>query len=195
MIRLLFAWALVPAMMACTSYRGSARPVAPSELATEPGWILIRDVPYVAQVGESECGAASVAMVVSYWTGAAPASVVAAFQPVPASGLSAARLRDYARARGLASFVIAGTFKDLERELAAGRPVLVGLSKPMARKKVLDHYEVVVGLHRARRLVITLDPSEGWQQNTMEGFAREWQLAKFVTVVVSARAQPRSPPL
>lgn len=172
---------------ACTSYQGTARPVTPAALAAEPGWLLVRDVPYVAQRGESECGAAAIAMVVAYWTGTAPEAIVAAFRPVPARGLAAVRLRDYARKRGLASYVIQGTFEDLERELKAGRPVLVGLTKPMSRKKVLDHYEVVVGLHRERRLVVTLDPSEGWQQNVFEGFASEWKGAHFTTVVVSAK--------
>jgi ABC-type bacteriocin/lantibiotic exporter with double-glycine peptidase domain len=183
----LFLLALLSVLVGCSGYRGTARPVAPSKLAAEPGWILVRDVPFVAQQGETECGAASLAMVIAYWTGTAPDAVVAAFRPVGERGLSAARLRDHARSRGLAAFVIAGTFADIERELAAGRPVLVGLTKPMARKKVLDHYEVVVGVHRERKLVVTLDPSEGWQQNTIDGFTREWQTAKFVTVVVSAR--------
>src|SRR5688572_21154020 len=169
---------------ACSSYRGTARPVSPTTLAAEPGWLIVRDVPYIAQKGESECGAAAIAMVVSYWTKSTPASIVAAFQPVPKRGLAATRLRDYARTRGLASFVIQGTFEDLQRELEAGRPVLVGLTKPMSDKNVLDHYEVVVGLHRERRLVVTLDPSEGWQQNAFDGFSNEWKAAHFTAIVV-----------
>ena len=184
-MRLLFVVALAAA--ACTSYRGTARPTTPAKLAAEPGWILLRDVPYVAQRGESECGAAAIAMIVAYWTKRTPESIVAAFRPVPERGLAAVRLRDYARAQGLASFVIAGTLDDLQRELEAGRPVIVGLTKPMSKDKVIDHYEVVVGLHRGRRLVVTLDPSEGWQQNAIDGFASEWKGARFTTVVVSAR--------
>jgi ABC-type bacteriocin/lantibiotic exporter with double-glycine peptidase domain len=175
------------AVAACSSYRGTARPVAPSRIAAEPGWVLVRDVPYVAQQGETECGAAAIAMVVSYWTKSEPTSIVATFRPVPERGLAAARLRDYARTKGLASFVIKGTFEDLQHELQAGRPVLVGLSKPYGRKEVLDHYEVVVGIHPERRLVVVLDPSEGWQQDNVEGFAREWQKADFTTVIVSAK--------
>ena len=183
MLRLL----LVAFVASCASYRGTARPVSPATLAAEPGWILVRDVPYIEQEGESECGAAAIAMVVSYWTKSTPASIVAAFRPVPNRGLAAVRLRDYARKRGLASFVIQGTFEDLRRELEAGRPVLVGLTKPVADKKVLDHYEVVVGIHRDRRLVVTLDPSEGWQQNAFDGFTNEWKGAHFTTIVVAAK--------
>lgn len=85
--------------------------------------------------------------------------------------------------------MIEGTLQDLKRELAAGRPVLVGVSKPQRKDRVLNHFEVVVGLHRDRRLIVTLDPSEGWRQNTVEGFYREWKLAGFVALVVSARPQ------
>jgi ABC-type bacteriocin/lantibiotic exporter with double-glycine peptidase domain/predicted small secreted protein len=181
------------ALAACSTYRGTARDVSPAKLASEPGWILVRDVPYVAQELETECGAAALSMVVSYWTGLVPRSIVAHFRPVPERGIAAGRLRDYARERGLAAFVIEGTFEDLKRELAAGRPVLVGLSKPQRKDRVLDHYEVVVGLHRDRRLVVTLDPSEGWRQNTVEGFYREWKLAGFVAIVVSARDLDHDP--
>jgi hypothetical protein len=31
-----------------------------------------------------------------------------------------------------------------------------------------------------------LDPSAGWQQDDVDGFAREWQKADFTTVIVSA---------
>jgi hypothetical protein len=126
---------------------------------------------------------------VAYWTGKQPDAIVAHFRPVSERGLAAGRLRDYARAQGLASFLIEGKVEDLARELKAGRPVLVGLSKPQSRDRVLDHYEVVVGLHGDRQLVVTLDPTGGWRQNTIQGFFREWKLAGFVTLIVSAHPQ------
>jgi ABC-type bacteriocin/lantibiotic exporter with double-glycine peptidase domain len=180
-------WLLAVVVTACTSYRGTAHDVAPARLAQEPGWILVRDVPYLAQQAEADCGAAAIGMVVAYWTGKPPQAIAAVFRPVSARGLPAGRLRDYAREQGLASFLIEGKFEDLTHELEAGRPVLVGLSKPQSKDRVLDHYEVVVGLHRTRRLIVTLDPSAGWRENTVEGFFREWKLAGFVTLIVSAR--------
>jgi ABC-type bacteriocin/lantibiotic exporter with double-glycine peptidase domain len=184
------------ALAACSTYRGTARDVSQAKLASEPGWVLVRDVPYVAQQGETECGAAAISMVVSYWTGTQPSSIVAQFRPVSARGIAAGRLRDYARKQGLASFLIEGKVEDLVREVKAGRPVLVGLSKPQSRSRVLDHYEVVVGLNGDRQRIVTLDPSAGWRENTIEGFVREWKLAGFVTLIVSARpaaAASRSP--
>jgi len=173
---------------ACSTYRGSAHSVEPASVTAEPGWLLVKDVPYVAQQGETECGAAAIGMVVAYWTGKEPASIVSAFRPVPERGIAAGRLRDYARDQGLAAFVIEGKLDDLAHELAAGRPVIVGLTKLQTKNRALDHYEVVIGLHRERKLILTLDPSGGWRQNTLDGFVREWQLAKFVTLVASSRA-------
>lgn len=175
------------ALAACSTYRGTARDVSAATIQAEPGWVLVRDVPYVQQQGETECGAAALGMVVSYWTGTKPDAVVTHFRPVSERGIAAGRLRDYARTQGLASYLIEGTVEDLVREIKAGRPVLVGLSKPQSRRRVLDHYEVVVGLHGDRQLVVTLDPEHGWRQNTVQGFMREWKIAGFVTLIVSAR--------
>ena len=83
------------------------------------------------------------------------------------------------------TFLIEGKLEDLSRELRAGRPILVGLSKPQSRSRVLDHYEVVVGLHRDRKRIVTLDPTYGWRENTIEGFFRVWKLAGFVALIVS----------
>jgi len=173
---------------ACSSYRGTAHDTSPAKLAREPGWVLIRDVPYVKQETEFECGAAAISMVVSYWTGVAPRAIVAHFRPVGERGIAAGKLRDYARYQGLTSYLIEGKLDDIARELAAGRPVLVGLTKPHSKDKVLDHYEVVVGLHRDKQKIVTLDPGEGWRESSLEGFAREWKPAGFVTLIVSAKA-------
>jgi ABC-type bacteriocin/lantibiotic exporter with double-glycine peptidase domain len=180
--------AVLALVAACSSYRGTARDTSPAQLASEPGWLLVRNVPYVAQQTEVECGAAAIGMVVSYWTGVDARSVFSHFRPVGDRGIAAGRLRDFAREQGLASYLIEGKPEDLVRELQAGRPVLVGLSKPQSKDRVLDHYEVVVGLHRERKLIVTLDPSEGWRQNTLEGFAREWHVAGYVTLIVSSKA-------
>jgi ABC-type bacteriocin/lantibiotic exporter with double-glycine peptidase domain len=176
-------------LAACSTYRGTAHDTSPTQLAREPGWLLVSDVPYVAQETEVECGAAAIGMVVAYWTGQEPRSAFSHFRPVGERGIAAGRLRDYARERGLASYLIEGKPEDLVRELKAGRPVLVGLSKPQSRKRVLDHYEVVIGLHKDRKLIATLDPAEGWRQNTLEGFFREWHTAGYVTLIVSAKPE------
>ena len=172
---------------ACTSYSGQARDFSPARLSSEPGWLALRGVPFAPQVEEADCGAAAIAMVMAYWTGGEPARIAAALRPAPERGIAAGRLRDLARTRGLAAFIVSGQLADLERELAAGRPIVVGLVKPHGKKKVLTHYEVVVGLHRGKKLIVTLDPAAGWRQNGIEAFLREWAPSKRLALVVSAK--------
>jgi ABC-type bacteriocin/lantibiotic exporter with double-glycine peptidase domain len=171
----------------CSGYIGSARDFSPRALAHEPGWLAVPDVPFVEQRAESDCGAAAIAMVVAYWTSAAPGPLADELRPAPARGLKASVLRDFAQRHGLASFVIEGELADLAHELQNGRPVLVGMLKPQ-RKDWRSHYEVVVALHAQRGIVVTLDPSEGWRQNSVQGFMAEWSAAGKVALVVSARA-------
>jgi hypothetical protein len=177
----------------CSSYAGSARPFAPASLEAEPGWISVRGVPLAQQIEESDCGAAAIAMVISYWTGAAPSRIAAELRPAPERGIRAGRLREIALGHGLAAFLVEGEVADLERELTAGRPVLVGLVKPHRRDR-LSHYEVVVALHRERRVVVTLDPAEGWRQNSLDGFLAEWEPTRQLSLVVSpVRSATRMP--
>lgn len=174
------------ALGACaSSYAGSARSIAPAALE-EPGWLHVRGVTFLRQRAASDCGAAAIGMVVGYWKRMPPDAIAADLRPAPPAGIKAVRLRDTARARDLAAFVIAGEVADLEHELAAGRPVLVGMQKPQ-RRGTLAHYEIVVAYHRERRLVVTLDPAEGLRQNTLDGFLAEWEGAGRLAVIVAAR--------
>ena len=174
------------AAVGCSSYAGSARDFSPGRLRSEPGWIAVRAVPVERQHEEEDCGAAALAMLLSYWTGEPPATIAERLRPAPKGGHTAGHLREEVRGRGLAAYLVQGTMQDLERELRGGRPVLVGLVKPQ-RKGVLTHYEVVVALHLARGLVVTLDPAEGWRENDRDGFLAEWSASHNVTLVVSPR--------
>ena len=84
---------------------------------------------------------------------------------------------------------MSGTFDDLFAEIGHGRPVVVGLAKPMALTggRALAHYEVVVGVSRSKRLILTLDPAMGVRENSFEGFAREWAPTQKVTIVFLPR--------
>ena len=180
--------ALVAAACAvgCSSYTGSARDFSPDRLRREPGWLAVRAVPIERQREEEDCGAAAAAMLLSYWTGEPPAAIAARLRPAPKGGHTAGHLREVVRERGLAAYLVQGTMQDLERELRGGRPVLVGLVKPQRKDLVLTHYELVVGLHLARGLVVTLDPAEGWRENDREGFLAEWSGSHHLALVVSA---------
>jgi ABC-type bacteriocin/lantibiotic exporter with double-glycine peptidase domain len=170
----------------CSSYTGQARDFSPARLSSEPGWLRVRGVPLERQVEEADCGAAAIAMVIAYWTGGAPPAIARALRPAPERGIAAGRMRDLARRSGLAAFIVRGELADLEREIAAGRPVVVGLVKPHG-KRVLTHYEVVVGLHRARKIVVTIDPASGWRENGVDAFLAEWSPSKRLALMVSAK--------
>jgi ABC-type bacteriocin/lantibiotic exporter with double-glycine peptidase domain len=169
-----------------STYVGTARPIAPEELDREPGWIAVRTVPITRQVSQVDCGAAAIAMVVSFWTTEPSAQLAAMLRPVRPPGLEAGRLRDFARQHHLRAYLLSGTVADLERELEAGRPIVVGLYKPQ-QKGSLTHYEVVVGFHRKTGTVVTLDPAEGWRQNNLPNFLEEWKHSSYLTLVVVGR--------
>ena len=173
--------ALALAGPAC--YTGSAHTLPANSVAAmarDPQWQLVTDVPFVAQQTAHDCGPAALAMVLAHFR------VPAAEHPELAGGdVRAGTLRDVARAQGLDSFVVSGTFPDLFAQVERGRPVVVGLAKPMALTggRALAHYEVVIGLNRAKRLILSLDPAAGLRENSFEGFAREWAPTHQVTIV------------
>jgi ABC-type bacteriocin/lantibiotic exporter with double-glycine peptidase domain len=155
-------------------------------MARDPEWQLVPDVPFVPQRTAHDCGPAALAMVLAHFR--VPAAD--AEHPELAGGdVRAGALRDVARAQGLDAFVVSGTFADLFAQVGRGRPVVVGLAKPMALTggRALAHYEVIVGINRAKRLIVSLDPAVGLRENSFEGFAHEWAPTRQVTIVFIPR--------
>jgi len=182
------ALALLLAAPACyTSYAGTARSVSPHQIETDQGWQVVSGVPFVAQKGDRDCGAAALAMVLSRWFGRESVDVVAALAPPGRAGIRVGALRDLARRRGLEAYVISGTLADLTHQISMGRPVVVGLAKPMTGGRAAAHYEVVVGLNRQKRLILSLDPARGLRENTLEGFVREWAPTRRVALIAFPR--------
>jgi ABC-type bacteriocin/lantibiotic exporter with double-glycine peptidase domain len=182
-------WATAALALALSTgcYRGSARTISPAAIHADGGWLLVRGVPFLPQTGDEDCGAAALAMVLRYWNVAtSPAEVAGAHPQSRGRGLRAGELRDFARGRGVDAFVVHGEPGDLRHELERGRPLIVGLAKPYTGR-TLAHYEVLIGLHRDGRRVLTLDPAQGWRENTLEGFAAEWGAARQLLLVVFRR--------
>ncbi|HEX7896677.1 MAG TPA: cysteine peptidase family C39 domain-containing protein, partial [Planctomycetota bacterium] len=103
------------------AYLGSAESFDPAELAREPGWIAVADVPVFLQREREDCGAAALAMALAYWRVPTSAEEVARdCPPVPGQGIKAGTLRDYARRKGLQAFLIRGTLVDVQKELSRG---------------------------------------------------------------------------
>jgi predicted double-glycine peptidase len=175
--------------LSCASYQGTARDADLTAVAKDSGWRRVDGVPFVAQKGTQDCGAAALSGVLRFYEPALgpstdPEQIHARLRSDGKGGLAARDLRDYARGRGFAAFVFAGQFEDLQHELELGRPVIVGLTKPLSSKEGLAHYEVLIGYNAARDKVLTLDPANGPRENAVEGFMAEWELAGHVTLVV-----------
>lgn len=176
-------------LLGCASYQGTARDADLSAVGKDSDWRRIEQVPFVAQKGTKDCGAAALSGVLRYWEPALgktgdSATIDAALQSQGHAGLSARELRDYARENGFSAYVFQGSFEDLEHELELGRPVIVGLAKPVSSKEALAHYEVFIGYNENDEQVLTLDPAHGPRQNDLDGFMQEWKLAGQVTLVV-----------
>lgn len=189
------------AVSGCASYRGSSHEVTAATLTQQPGWVRLDGVELVRQKGISDCGAAALSTVLEYLEPNGDEldrkAIDQTLREKPGEGLSAGQLRDYAKARGFDAFVIKGTLKDLQHEVDAGRPVIVGVHKPLSSGETLAHYEVVVGYHPERGDMLTLDPDRGLRKFDRVGFVKEWGGAGLVTLVVmrkepaaSARAVP-----
>jgi hypothetical protein len=175
----LAAMAIGLAASAC-GYTGRARALTPEVWKTEPGWIAVDHIRLRHQHGEYDCGPTALQMVLDHFCSgpAAPAG----FDPTRRT--TAGELRDRARQLGFNAFVVAGTFDDIKHELALNRPVIVGVAKPVGKNKAIAHYQVVVGIQPKTSRIATLDPDQGWRENTFAGFLEEWTPAKHLLLVM-----------
>jgi ABC-type bacteriocin/lantibiotic exporter with double-glycine peptidase domain len=153
-------------------------------LARESGWEIVESVPDLRQMAREDCGAAALAMVLGHWGYTVTGDEVAAADP-PARerGMTAAALRKFARRKGLEAFLIQGQPSDLDREIGRHRPVLVGVMKRYLFR-YYPHYEVVVGINRQQRRILTLDPAHGLRVNGRDGFTTEWARADQLALIV-----------
>jgi ABC-type bacteriocin/lantibiotic exporter with double-glycine peptidase domain len=181
-----FAIVVASAMFAvsCATYRGTAAPADSTLPRIEPGWVWVSGVPAIEQEGSKDCGAAALAAVLGYWgTRTTADEVDTAVRRPSREGIAAGELTAYARSRGFDAYVFHGATADIEKELAEGRPVIVGVAKPYG-DRWLKHYEVVAGFHPRSQSVLTFDPARGWQKNALPGFLTEWDPVGRILIVV-----------
>lgn len=156
----------------------------PDPVQREAGWVTVPARAH-AQEGPLDCGAAALTTVLGRFDPALDLQEVRRLTGAPdAQGLPAARLRAVARARGLQAFLISGSLDDVQRELEAGRPVLVGVVRGQGRRR-LAHYQVIAGRQRDRDQLLLADPQRGWTVVTRQEFEAEWVPAGRLTLVVS----------
>lgn len=175
--------ALVAATGCRLSYTGGAKAVNAAQL--DSTWLRASSTPVVKQREQKDCGLAALAMVAGAWGQNWKVEELRRDVKMSDKGVKLGALRDVARARGLEAYAIAGTFDDLQRELAKGRPVLVGLQLPFEQRRALHHYEVIVAMHPGDGRVITIDPATGKTlQRTRAVLEKEWKPVGFPTLVV-----------
>jgi ABC-type bacteriocin/lantibiotic exporter with double-glycine peptidase domain len=165
-------------------YSGAAVDATP-EMMAEPGWIKLDGVMPILQRESADCGAAALTMVLHRL--GEPMTLeraLAELEAKPDRSIRAGDLRDLARSHGFSAFLISGEERDLRRQLEKGRPLLVGLVKPTAGREFVAHFEVVIGVHPERRLVLTVDPARGFRQNAMDEFQKEWAPTQHLMLVV-----------
>jgi predicted double-glycine peptidase len=178
---------LIAALVAgCASYQGESTSADPSRIERESGWIALSDFPEVRQSGDDDCGAAALSAVFAYWgRPITPQVIERELGPGKNGGIYARDLGRYAKRHGFSAFAFSGTLADLAHELAASRPVIVGTVKRLSDGRGLAHYEVVLGYHPERRLVLTLDPARGFRETSLRAFDEEWRRSERLTLVVS----------
>jgi predicted double-glycine peptidase len=146
---------------------------------------VMLDVPLVRQPREG-CGAACLTMMVRYWRGGdageGPEAIQRALYDRRQRGIPGSAMRRYLEEAGFAAFVIRGTWEDLRRELAGGRPVVVSVAVRGGRL----HYVVVTGLDEARGVVRVNDPARrhGFTLSR-DKFERQWAGADYWTLAAS----------
>lgn len=152
------------------------------------------DVPFVRQEKEA-CGAASIAMVMQYWSAqqSRPADadsdavrIQRALYSRRAHGIYASDLEAYLKEHGYRTFAFPGEWNDLRQHLEKGRPLIVAL-KPGAAESSL-HYVVVTGLDWGQGLVMINDPAQKkLLKEERPAFEKEWKAAGNWTLLALPR--------
>src|SRR5262249_55661815 len=124
----------------CAGSRVAGKAFEPTRLSRESGWTAAANVPVLRQTRELDCGPGADANLLDCrGSQAEPHAPRLGAGVKPDRGLQAGAIRQPLRARGLLAYLVVGDVGDLQRELAAGRPVLVGLAKPFSDKEALGH--------------------------------------------------------
>ncbi|HEY1462753.1 MAG TPA: C39 family peptidase [Terriglobales bacterium] len=147
--------------------------------ADVPGiWL---DVPFVKQTKDG-CGAATIAMVMQYWSQQAghAADASADFTVIQqqlyspkAHGIFASDMEHYFQQHGFRTFTFRGDWDEVKHHLEKGRPLIAAL-KPSKEDASL-HYLVIAGLNWQDGTVMVNDPAQRkLLKEDRSTFEREW---------------------
>jgi len=131
-------------------------------------------VPFIQQ-RKNGCGAASLAMVMSYWEGPnhTETKVYGDLYDARRKGILLDDMKRYLIERGFHAFTIRGQWSDVETHLAKGRPIIIGLRR---KKGKGIHFAVLAGTQGGS--VWLNDPTRK-KVHRMEraDFRKQWELA------------------
>jgi predicted double-glycine peptidase len=154
------------------------------------------DVPYVKQSPEG-CGAASIAMVMQYWSaaggrtagdGADALHILRVLHSPGGHGVYASAMSHYFEEQGYQTYSFAGDWDLLRQHLTKGRPLIVAL-KPSSMERSL-HYVVVAGMDSQRQILMVNDPAERkLRELDRTTFEKQWEGAQRWTLL----ALPKQP--
>jgi len=174
----------VAAMILCFCLLGLAADV--------PGiWL---DVPFVKQSRDG-CGAASIAMIMQYWSrqpGSSNISVDSSqilhnLYSAKAHGIFAADMERYLQQHGFRTFTFRGDWDEVKHDLEKGRPLIVAL-KPSRGDPSL-HYLVIAGLNWQDGTVLVNDPAQRkLLKEDRATFEREWNATGKWTLLAVPQA-------
>jgi predicted double-glycine peptidase len=141
------------------------------------------DVPFVKQA-EDGCGSAAISMLLQYWKAhgaqvplerADARAIQKQIYSHQARGIYASDMESYLKESGFRVFPLEGEWKDLQQQLAQGRPLIVSL-QPGHTKAPL-HYVVVTGIDWQSEAVFINDPGRGKLLRMERAeFEKEWRL-------------------
>jgi ABC-type bacteriocin/lantibiotic exporter with double-glycine peptidase domain len=179
-------------LCACASAsNGGAHRVHADQL--DAHWLRAAPTPVIQQRRETDCGVAALAMIEGTWGRRASVDALARRAPPAGDGVRLGALRDLARADGLDAFAIHATRDDLRHELAAGRPVVLGLVLPYDRERNRSHYEVAIALDPRDGTVVTIDPATGaTQSRPTKVLDLEWKASGNAALVVTGHRKGAS---
>jgi hypothetical protein len=104
-------------------------------------------------------------------------------------GIPAAAMGPYLQAHGFQAFAFAGTWSDLEAQIAKGRPLIVAL-RPEGQTQL--HYVVIDGVDSARGLVTMNDPADRKLLNEERArFEKEWAVTHNWTLLAVPAKAPK----
>ncbi|MGA2483268.1 MAG: C39 family peptidase [Candidatus Acidiferrales bacterium] len=178
---------LVSVLMVCLS----APAIAAADNGAAGVWL---DVPFVKQP-ENGCGAASIAMVLRYWSAhdvqvppdkSEPPAIQRALYSAKAKGIFASAMARYLDNAGMQAYAFRGEWADLRHHLSLGRPLIAAL-KPRSGGAPL-HYVVIVGLDWDRDAVFVNDPARGKLLRVERPeFEKQWRAAGNWTLLAVPR--------